>query len=726
MKKRIMSLVLTFAMILSAVSLFTATAFAADGDTSSEITTIANYEDLVAFINSLSTNDYSGMTVNVTNDITVNENWTANNGVRNAATAEPTGENAKKLNTSNVGVFKGTFNGNNKIFTGLYIEGRGFFNRLNGATVRDITFRNCYSNCTEAVPTSGTRPYIGFLSSVIEGGNVSITNVVLDGCKAYEDHHYYGGIAGGISGGTVTIQNCKNLNGSFYLTNDTALLGGIVGESKANVTISSCENTSALNTAVANKGGHKVGGMVSVVTSGSMVIENSVNRADIFASSIAGGIISDNRINSKVIGCLNTGNISTGASEHENNSYAGGIVGQSYNSGATISGCANMGNITANAAVSKSKGHAGRAIGCANRAVTITDFLNTGTIVARHKGAGVIGNYSNKGGTFERIITVGQVTAYNNLADSNGNNSGAACSLIGTWAGTADSVTYATVNDFYYYNFDSKKNQVNTGVFGIWVNLGDNAGNYNAKYTVENNSINFIGGTTNAGSGSNTQGLCFNKYSEFFANNGFISDLTAVYGEKGASKFAAFGIGERWMMTDTVPMPAAAHRLLNKKAETDGDIDYIGFQKKIGNEKLSEVRLVAEVGGLDYQKVGFKLVMVEKLANYTVDGTTGAVTNITMAEPTVNNAVANEVSKDDTNVYTSLNVYSDNGELCDPITAKDGKFLTAITVKGLPTDGTFTFIVRPYVVAIGETAPSYSPAFAVVVSNGVLQYAYAL
>ena len=81
MKKKILSVFLTVAMMLSMATAFAGTISASDVDLTDGID---NYEELEAFVNSLATKDYAGETVKLNANITVNEGWVANDGTSTA------------------------------------------------------------------------------------------------------------------------------------------------------------------------------------------------------------------------------------------------------------------------------------------------------------------------------------------------------------------------------------------------------------------------------------------------------------------------------------------------------------------------------------------------------------------------------------------------------------------------------------------------------------------
>ncbi len=114
--------------------------------------------------------------------------------------------------------FKGLFNGNNKKITGLMFENEnynGFFNQVDGATVKDLTIQ----------------------------GNITL----MSGGGAF--------FAGSSHG--ATFENCM-AEGSFVATHN---LGGIVTYLSSDSTLSKCVNNAALTNSEAN--GTKLGGMAA-------------------------------------------------------------------------------------------------------------------------------------------------------------------------------------------------------------------------------------------------------------------------------------------------------------------------------------------------------------------------------------------------------------------------------------------------------------------------------
>ncbi len=182
--------------------------------------------------------------------------------------------------------FQGTFDGNNKIITGLYIEqetdNAGLFGYVkNNAEIKNLKMQNC------KVVSKGN--YVGnFVGHV--NNNLTISN-----CSAEETEVSARWYAGGIVGrtwhtyGEITITNCYN-TGSVSASSD---VGGIVGRIDGKATITNCYNTGSVRAV-----GELVGGIVGFVH-GTTTITNCYN-----TGSVVGGY---HRIGGIVGMCGNVG-----------------------------------------------------------------------------------------------------------------------------------------------------------------------------------------------------------------------------------------------------------------------------------------------------------------------------------------------------------------------------------------------------------------------------------
>ena len=210
--------------------------------------------------------------------------------------------------------FKGTFNGNDKTISNLYIN----------ATTNDI----------------------GFFGGAGEGG--SIKNITFDNAKVKSTNEYCTGILVGKAGSCIenikTLANCS-VDGTSYV-------GGIVGEATKN-NIGSCENhamvkgkdfvggivgdytypgksiTSCANHGVVTGTGKSVGGIAGYFSSGT--IQNSANYGNITGTNNVGNLIGNAYI-CNLNNVLGTGNVTATSADR-----AGLLVGNIENSSSTAS-----------------------------------------------------------------------------------------------------------------------------------------------------------------------------------------------------------------------------------------------------------------------------------------------------------------------------------------------------------------------------------------------------
>ena len=167
--------------------------------------------------------------------------------------------------------YQGTFDGNDKTISNLYINATsnytGFFGYTVDCRIKNITFDNAKVKSTNIYGT-------GILAGAFEKG--TIENIkILANCSV-EGTENTGGIAGA---GAGNISNCENR----AMVNGTNKVGGIVGNCYDN-TISSCANYGAVTGT-----GYAVGGMVGYFSSGTM--QNSDNYGDISGDALLGNLI---------------------------------------------------------------------------------------------------------------------------------------------------------------------------------------------------------------------------------------------------------------------------------------------------------------------------------------------------------------------------------------------------------------------------------------------------
>lgn len=736
MKKKILSVFLTVAMILSMATMFVGTVSATEADL-----TISTYAELETFIASLAEKDYAGETVVLGADITVNEGWVANDGT-SAAVAAPTGDNAKTLDTAvATNAFAGTFDGQNHTISGLYMTGTAFLPKINGATIQNVTFDNCSS-----IPSKNA----GIVAALHSNGNITFTNVVVKNSKIVNGTSdvYMGTMLGNTSSksSTFTFESCQSIDCNLYNGAKTNNIGGLVGVVGTNTsaTFNNCFNSTDIYSMPASasyyNAGYKCGGIVGVVGCNTATITNCVNEGNVTSFTIAGGFVGDTSKAVSVKNCINRGTITADVSGESTttDAYAGGIFGRINNNGAcSVISCINFGNIVATNDNTAKLACAGGLIGdgctkplasgvikvenCLNQGelsadqyaggvygrtggdLDISNFVNTGDITGK-KAGGVIGFYGAAywnaaagNGTIKNVITIGTLT---------GANSGGAGAIVGDWTEKEASGELEIIDVFY-------SNNGNDNAICLWAELGTKYANYKASYTATEKSLDFVPGTTNLeenvpddyvdGNAANTCGENLAIYNDFFVKNGYQVDATNFYAEKGANTFKAFNLGVDWMMTDTVPVPASVFALMDEKDIVEGEVDYVGYQANAGTT-LSSIRVATGLNNIEnYENTGFELYLIEA------------------------GEEALWADMNTTTVYTSLNVYDADGNAQDPFLASDAgyAYLSAITVTCTAEQlgDTTTLIVKPYVTVNG--AKIYGSACAILIekNDGVLTIA---
>ena len=209
----------------------------------------------------------------------------------------------------------GTFDGNDKIISNLYINATsvytGFFGYATDGSIKNITFDNAKVKSTGSYDTAilaGDAEYC-----IIE--NIK----TLANCSV-EGNSLVGGILGAARD---NISNCEN----HAMVKGSYAVGGVVGiYDGSSKSISSCANYGA----VTGTSG-EVGGMVGQFSTGT--IQNSANYGDITGTSNVGNLIG-NAYTCNLNNVLGTGNV-TATSDTES---AGLLVGYANKSYSTASG----------------------------------------------------------------------------------------------------------------------------------------------------------------------------------------------------------------------------------------------------------------------------------------------------------------------------------------------------------------------------------------------------
>ncbi|GBU24240.1 hypothetical protein R83H12_00868 [Fibrobacteria bacterium R8-3-H12] len=199
----------------------------------------------------------------------------------------------KPIGSSSNAPFKGTFDGNGHIISGVYfnnnIDYQGLFGYIDGAKIKNIGV---------------TAFYIfgkGYVGGLVGRGNATIDSSYTTG-NVVGTANYVGGLVGYNSGSNSTISNS-------YST------GNVVGTA------------------------NDVGGLVGYNSGSNSTISNSYSTGNVVGTGYVGGLVGEN--SGTISNSYSTGNV-TGTGT---NTYAGSLVGRNGNGG-TISNSYSSGNVS--------------------------------------------------------------------------------------------------------------------------------------------------------------------------------------------------------------------------------------------------------------------------------------------------------------------------------------------------------------------------------------------
>ncbi len=257
------------------------------------------------------------------------------------------------IGTSSSACFNGTFDGNDKTITGVYINQSASFAGLFGylstsAIVKDLTVADVY------ITSSGDYSNTGAIVGLSSGGKISNCTVnsgtisgyknvggvvgcnnggTVEGCSNYatvsgtQSSTQSGGIIGVSSGGTV--ESCSNLGD----VSGTNYVGGIVGYSDSGASIKTCYNNATIS------GYQYVGGISGRAYQ--TTIEKSYNVGNLYGNGRVGGIAGDVATNSEftasITDCYSVTTISNNSNYTGGSTEVGGVAG--YVTLASVSNC---------------------------------------------------------------------------------------------------------------------------------------------------------------------------------------------------------------------------------------------------------------------------------------------------------------------------------------------------------------------------------------------------
>ena len=339
--------------------------------------------------------NFNGVTITLSNHLNLaGFNWNV------VATSTRSGKNFEGNS------FAGTFDGTNKIISGLTIaeaasnQAVGLFGTVTG-TIKNLEIK------TSTITTESKN--VGFVAGLVSGGTI-------DNCKVNSDCSLTapdgaGGIAGRILvSGTIT----NSANNATITTTETA--GGIVGKAYYSqpeklITISNCVNNGNISA------GYAAGGIVGLSAAD---VKNCVNNGIINATS-SGGSCEAGGIVAEQVSCGNIeGNTNAGQINVVGGTTAGGIIGfvryntsvADYARSETII-IANNAN-TANIIAENSTLGAGGIVGTIYNQAVVTENINSCAVVTGGTFAGgIVGGLQEAAGNVKlenQVISVTQNT----------------------------------------------------------------------------------------------------------------------------------------------------------------------------------------------------------------------------------------------------------------------------------------------------------------------------
>ena len=261
---------------------------------------------------------------------------------------------------------KATFEGNNHIIKGVYINDETNFNGIfgNSGSILNLTVKNSY---IKGGTCSGT------VVGAVRSGTIENCHNINSTIELYDECRGVGGVAGQVKG---VIKNCTNIGGRVVGKKDAngnTLTGGVVG------TLITGGAQDCYNTGNVTGEGNLVGGVIGGINPYSTV-QDCYNTGDVTGEGDrVGGVVGASSTSSTVQDCYNTGNV-TG----EGN-YVGGVVGTAAN---IVTKCYNTGTI-----VSKGIEGTGGIVGsCLTKnPQDISLCFNAGTVQAPENAGGISG-----------------------------------------------------------------------------------------------------------------------------------------------------------------------------------------------------------------------------------------------------------------------------------------------------------------------------------------------
>ena len=222
---------------------------------------------------------------------------------------------------------KATFEGNNHIIKGVYINDETKFNGIfgNSSSILNLTVKNSYikgKNCS------------GTVVGAVRSGTIENCHNINSTVELYDESSNVGGVAGQVKG---VIKNCTNIGGRVVGKKDAngnILAGGVVG-----ILVGESQAINCYNTGNVTGEGNYVGGVVGFANPSS-TIQDCYNTGNVTGKgdyNAVGGVVGCAYTSSTVQDCYNTGSVNGGDRTGGIVGYAANIVTKCYNTGTIVS-----------------------------------------------------------------------------------------------------------------------------------------------------------------------------------------------------------------------------------------------------------------------------------------------------------------------------------------------------------------------------------------------------
>lgn len=263
---------------------------------------IKSIDDLKAMTELINNNEqgFAGATLELTADIKLNGGeFTVGENGEPLYNGEAT-DKSELLTFEPISDFKGTFNGNNHVISGIYCKGRGIFEKASGAVIKNVIIKNSLfdtrsqasemvgSVCGEAINSeiSGCKSFATVLSSADKVGGIVgyAENSVIDNCRNIGyvlGKSCVGGVVGELAS-TEKLTRCLN-KGTVAATGDYA--GGIVSKIGTETTVDCCANAGTVSSE-----SNYVGGIAGEILLDKNTMSNCYNSGSVSGKDNVGGM----------------------------------------------------------------------------------------------------------------------------------------------------------------------------------------------------------------------------------------------------------------------------------------------------------------------------------------------------------------------------------------------------------------------------------------------------